>query len=203
MQKEKFNTEMDIVFSEDGRWDKMSMDDYDFVSYFFHDHSEESPAVYVGTYRKYNEGSLFGAWIDLAKCSDYDEFIDVCKILHQDEGDPEFMYQDFEGFPEKWYCESCMDEATFDKIVAYADMDNKEAFEAFVNATGEDDMEMFKERYVGKYESKEDFAYEIVNECFNLDEHGVIGQYFDYKAYAYDLFHEGFTFEDGYVFRDC
>ena len=87
--------------------------------------------------------------------------------------------------------------------VAYADMDNKDAFEAFVNATGEDDMEMFKERYVGKYESKEDFAYEIVNECFNLDEHGVIGQYFDYKAYAYDLFLEGFTFEDGYVFRDC
>ena len=203
MQKEKFNTEMDIVFSEDGRWDKMSMDDYDFVSYFFHDHSEESPAVYVGTYRKYNEGSLFGAWIDLAKCSDYDEFIDVCKILHQDEEDPEFMYQDFEGFPEMWYCESCMDEATFDKIVAYADMDNKEAFEAFVNATGEDDMEMFKERYVGKYESKEDFAYEMVDELYNLDEHGVIGQYFDYKAYAYDLFHEGFTFEDGYVFSDC
>ena len=159
--------------------------------------------MYVGTYRKYNEGSLFGAWIDLAKCSDYDEFIDVCKILHQDEEDPEFMYQDFEGFPEMWYYESCMDEATFDKIVAYADMDNKDAFEAFVNATGEDDMEMFKERYVGKYESKEDFAYEIVNECFNLDEHGVIGQYFDYKAYAYDLFLEGFTFEDGYVFRDC
>ena len=46
-----------------------------------------SPSVYCGTYRKYNEGSIFGAWLDIAKFDSYDEFIDVCRQLHGDEDD--------------------------------------------------------------------------------------------------------------------
>ena len=30
--------------------------------------------VYVGTYNKYNNGSLFGKWLDLSDYSDKDEF---------------------------------------------------------------------------------------------------------------------------------
>ena len=68
--------------------------------------SDDSPKVYVGTYAKYNEGSLDGEWVDLTKFSDYDEFIEYCNELHSDESDPELMFQDYEGFPGKYYSES-------------------------------------------------------------------------------------------------
>ena len=54
-----------------------------------------NPSVYCGTYRKYNNGSLFGLWLDITKFNDYDEFIDVCRQLHADEEDPELMFQDY------------------------------------------------------------------------------------------------------------
>ena len=56
--------------------------------------------VYVGTYKKYNEGSLKGAWLDLAEYKTYDEFLSACKELHKDESDPEYMIQDWEHCPE-------------------------------------------------------------------------------------------------------
>ena len=34
---------------------------------------EGNPSVYCGTYGKYNNGSLFGLWLDITKFNDYDE----------------------------------------------------------------------------------------------------------------------------------
>ena len=34
-----------------------------------------TPSVYVGTYKKYNEGSLFGSWVDLTKFDSKEDFI--------------------------------------------------------------------------------------------------------------------------------
>ena len=56
--------------------------------------------VYVGTYGKYNSGSIAGAWIDLSDCASYSDFLAKCKDTHKDERDPEFMIQDTEGFPD-------------------------------------------------------------------------------------------------------
>lgn len=55
--------------------------------------------LYVGTYAKYNSGSLFGAWLDLDKYANADEFKAACRRLHHDERDPEFMFQDVETDP--------------------------------------------------------------------------------------------------------
>ncbi len=52
--------------------------------------------IYVGTYAKYNEGSIFGKWLDLSDYSDKDEFYETCRELHKDEEDPELMFQDWE-----------------------------------------------------------------------------------------------------------
>ena len=38
-------------------------------------------SVYVGTYAKYNNGSLFGAWLDLSDYSDKEEFYEACREL--------------------------------------------------------------------------------------------------------------------------
>ena len=53
-------------------------------------------SVYVGTYAKYNSGSLKGEWLDLDNYDSYDEFKDACNSLHADEEDPELMFQDWE-----------------------------------------------------------------------------------------------------------
>ena len=36
-------------------------------------------AIYVGTYAKYNAGSLFGKWFNLSDFADKDEFMEACK----------------------------------------------------------------------------------------------------------------------------
>lgn len=202
MQEKSFKSELATLTYEEEVAREKRMAAMEEVKDYFLDPDDANPAVYCGTYRKYNEGSLYGAWIDLTKCDDLDEFLDVCYTLHADEEDPELMFQDFMYFPEAWYREGYMDEATFNKIIAYADMDDKEAYEAFMNATGEDDIEDFKARYMGKWDSKRDFAEHIVYECYNLEDYGIIAQYFDYDAFARDLFYDGYTFMDGYVFAD-
>ena len=53
--------------------------------------------VYVGTYNKYNEGSIFGKWIDLSNYSNLSDFYKDIRELHKDEDDPEFMFQDYEA----------------------------------------------------------------------------------------------------------
>ena len=53
-------------------------------------------SVYVGTYKKYNEGNIFGEWLTLGDYIDYEEFIQACKDLHEDEEFPELMFQDWE-----------------------------------------------------------------------------------------------------------
>lgn len=61
------------------------------IDYHKHNIYSDSPAVYVGTYHKYNCGSLAGMWVDLSTFVDYAEFIDFCHALHCDEADPDYM----------------------------------------------------------------------------------------------------------------
>ena len=174
------------------------------ISGYTVDNLWDQPAIYCGTYKKYNEGSLFGAWLDLRTFDSYDEFIDVCTQLHADEEDPEFMFQDYQCFPEYWYSESCMGEEVFDKIIAFLQLedDRLKAFKAYVSATGNDSISAFEEDYEGEYDSEEEFAEYIVKECYDLDKiMGNLAFYFDYKAFARDLFISDYIFEDGYVFR--
>ena len=174
------------------------------------DYREGNPAVFVCTYHKLNCGrSLDGEWLDITKFADYDEFMAVCRFLHRDEADPEFAYLDYENFCSSWYCESSLDERTFDLIKEFAELDEdeREAFEVYVSAFGSshDDVSIFdnfREAYQGKWDSEEDFARHIVEECGmfdNLPES--VKDYFDFERYADDLFRYDYDFQDGYVFR--
>ena len=53
--------------------------DLDIYSCDFH---SGHPAVYVGSYAKYNDGNIFGKWFDLMSFADYDEFCEACHHLH-------------------------------------------------------------------------------------------------------------------------
>lgn len=168
---------------------------------------EGNPSVYCGTYGKYNDGSLFGAWLDLTKFQEYEEFIAICRQLHKDEEDPELMFQDYECFPEQFYSESCMDEDTFDSIIEYSMLseDEQEALEDYLELGNEYDIEKFRERYVGKWDSQQEFAEHIIDECYDLEQMmGSLSQYFDYDSYASDLFMTDYEMGDNHhVFRSC
>lgn len=75
-------------------------------------------------------------WVDLTTFDDYYDFMEFCQLLHVDEEDPEFMYQDYENFPADYYSESCLDEFEFDKIIEFAEMDedDKKIFEGCPSA---------------------------------------------------------------------
>ena len=50
---------------------------------------------------------------------------------------------------------------------------------------GCEELEHFEDCYVGEYDSEEDFAREIVNDCYDLEKQmGHLANYFDYDAYA-------------------
>lgn len=163
-----------------------------------------NPAVYVGTYGKYNGGSLDGMWVDLTTFSDYDEFIEFCEAIHSDEDDPELMFQDYENFPKQWYDEFIYEDE-FDKIIEYANLsDNEqEAVDAYFDEIS-DNAEIYEiiEKWQGEWDDEEAFAQHIFEECYehNLSDFAI--RYFDMEAFARDLFAEGYTFADGHVFSD-
>lgn len=74
--------------------------------------------VYVGTYGKYNAGSIAGTWIDLGRCNNYADFLNKCKETHKNERDPEFMIQDAEDMPDGLSCMEWITEQEFNDIKA-------------------------------------------------------------------------------------
>lgn len=165
--------------------------------------------IYVGTYAKYNEGSIFGKWLDLSDYSDKDEFYEACHELHKDEEDPELMFQDWENIPSGLISESWLSNNIFEVIEAIDDMDEdkKAAFAVWLNheshdLTSKDIKDLissFEDAFQGAYKDEEDYAYEIVEECYDLPEFAKT--YFDYEKYARDLFMTDYWFDEGYVFR--
>ena len=89
-------------------------------------------SVYVGTYAKYNNGSLSGAWLDLSDYSDKEEFYEACRELHKDEEDAEYMFQDWENVPEGLIGESWISENFFALRDAVEDLSDTEQEAFFV-----------------------------------------------------------------------
>ena len=165
--------------------------------------------IYVGTYAKYNGGSIFGKWLDLSDYSDKEEFYEACRELHKDEQDPEFMFQDWEYIPSDLIGESWLADNIFEIIEAIGELDDdrKSAFEVWLNHGSHDIttkditdlIRSFEDDFQGEYKDEEDYAYEIIDECYELPEFAKT--YFDYEKFARDLFMCDYWFEDGYVFR--
>ena len=151
----------------------------------------ESPALYCGTYGKYNSGNLGGMWVHPYTFDSYEDFINFCKAIHADEEYPELMYQDFENIPDSLYHESMVEE-DFDHIKEYCELCEDysvEAVDDFLECFSPEDLDRMDDAYAGVYDSKEDFAREIVNDCYDIEKMmGNLACYFDYEALARDLF---------------
>ena len=105
-------------------------------------------SAYVGTYRKYASGSIAGKWLQLSKYESKNEFLQMCKKLHKDESDPEFMFQDYENVSDSMIGESFISDEIW-KVLAVLkkyDANRQEAFAEWSEANGyEQDLQAIKE----------------------------------------------------------
>lgn len=156
--------------------------------------------VYVGTYAKYNNGSIKGAWIDL-EGHDEESFYEACAELHNDEVDPEFMFQDFEGFPKAFYSECSLDA----RVWAWLELEEYERdyYEAYLEGVdSKADFETARDCYHGQFDSDTDLAYEYVASTGLLsDVPENIKGYFDYEKFGRDLAYD-FSALNGYYFSN-
>ena len=170
--------------------------------------------IYCGTYAKYNNGSINGAWLNLSDYSDSAEFFEACQELHEDETDPEYMFQDYEcpKFMRSLFDESMSDDEIqiiYDTIEA---IDNShldiEIISAYIDNVGIDsDIESTishcEEAYQGEYNSDEDFAESLAEELGYMEDapkswpFNCIDWEYAARELMYDYFESG-----GYYFRN-
>lgn len=134
--------------------------------------TDTTPRIYVGTYAKYASGSIAGKWLDLEDYADKGDFLAACAELHADESDPEFMFQDFEGFPREFYSESYVPEELFQWLEL--DEHERELVAAYCQATGEtvdsETIDRARDQFAGTADSPADFAEETATETCALPE---------------------------------
>lgn len=126
------------------------------------------PRLYVGTYKKYNEGSIDGQWMNLDDYKDKDAFLKAANDLHKDEEDPELMFQDYEGFPEQFYNESSVPDELWDWIALSEDQ--KEMLAAYLEVNPDGDIKDAEEKFLGKGKNEEDVAYDLIDGSGGIDE---------------------------------
>ena len=180
----------------------------------------KNAALYVGTYRKYNEGSLFGKWMTLSDYSDKEEFLEACRELHKDEHDPEFMFQDCENLPESFYCESYISEKYWALLEAVEDMTDEEMaiFPEWIDYRCykmDDDtdiselVEKFNDEHCGDFSDDscwyplKNYAYDNAAEWLGIgyDELEKLRNYIDYDAIEREMDIEGYFEIEGHIFR--
>lgn len=151
-------------------------------------------SIYVGTYAKYNAGSLFGKWLDPEDFSDKDEFLAACKELHADEEDPELMFQDWDEIPRAYISESHVSEELWDWLeLSESDKELLRVYRENVNQQGT--IEEARDEFQGVYRSASDWAEEMLSDCGDLQEvPESLRGYIDFEAYARDAAHNGTTF---------
>ena len=150
--------------------------------------------IYVGTYAKYNDGSIEGAWLDCEDYSDHAEFIAACEELHKDESDPELMFQDFEDFPKDFYNESSIDARLWD----FLDLDtgDREIVTAWLSENSlakNEDLQSIVDSFTGRYDSWADYAEEITKDCHKIPDY--LQFYIDWEKMGRDMSHNS----SGYV----
>lgn len=142
--------------------------------------------VYVGTYHKYNNGSIDGDWLDLSEYSSKQDFLEACAELHKDENDPELMFQDWEDIPLQLIGESYIDEKTWDWLELSES--ERQTVALYLDEIDCDaPIETALECYDGEHDSEQDWARDY------WDQSGLVSQlpdyaqnYIDYDQFARD-----------------
>tara|TARA_R100001369_G_scaffold34476_1_gene59494 strand:- start:279 stop:785 length:507 start_codon:yes stop_codon:yes gene_type:complete len=156
------------------------------------------PAIYVGTYEKYNNGSIGGEWLKLNDYEDVQAFYKACTELHNDEHDIELMFQDFEYIPRSMIGESWLSDEFFDflEVVNNSYID----YEIFLAAIEHGiDWDSVEDDYRGEADSDEDFAMEFAVETGFTEPGNWPYSCIDWDMATRDLMHD-YTEINGHYF---
>lgn len=158
----------------------------------FKEKREDRPAVYVGTYGKYAEGSIDGEWVHPGDFDTKEDFLDYCvKTLHADEEDPEIMFQDADFLPSSLYSEYSFSDEAFEYCKMFdVDPERADGMEAYVELFGDFDERKFEDLYIGKFDSDEDMCWDYIENCGGISEaisSRDISNYFDYETFGREL----------------
>lgn len=168
--------------------------------------------IYVGTYGKYNSGSIYGAWLQLSDYSNYEELLEAMQKLHQDEDSPEFMFQDYECsqffIKQKLISECHLSANIYEIAEEINDSDyDFEVIEAYADCMSyyhedvSDLLNSLSDSYYGEYNSDEDFAQEILEQGVSIPENLPSYICIDWEATARDLMYD-YMSSNGYYFRN-
>ena len=166
--------------------------------------------IYVGTYAKYNNGSIAGEWLNL---QDYDNIDDLYKAMakiHSDEEDPEYMIQDICA-PNIVTHLGLISECHIDQNIY--DIFNSiecshlsyDIIEAYIYCIGNEDnfqtlIDNAEEAYAGIYDSDEDFVHDLLEMCGDIPENMPSYIYIDWKKTA-ECIMQDYVTDNNYYFR--
>lgn len=167
--------------------------------------------IYVGTYKKYNEGNLFGKWLNLSDYSNYQELKEAIYTLHSDEEDPEFMFQDYEcwSFIAEFglISESYLSENIFEAVELIENCQYElsviEAYADCIGGTSEvkELIEFVEESYSGSYDSDEEFTRTLLEECGDIPNELPCYVHIDWRSTARDIMMD-YSSSNNHYFRN-
>ena len=169
--------------------------------------SSLQPRIYVACLAAYNDGRLYGEWIDALQSADeiyaaISEMLANSPIANAEEW-AIHAYEDFGGvsISESESIETVAEMAAF--LAEHGELGGE--LLAYTGGDLEDAARYMEENYCGEFDSKEDFARSIIEDTYDLP--GNIAFYIDYEFFARDLFLDGYLdFEVGssvHVFHHC
>lgn len=145
----------------------------------------------------YNSGKVVSQTFDLTEYSDYGEYLNAVMEWLQEVGEEEYILADYEGIPKQYISEFSLDPEVFDYL-ALGETLGFELVDAGLSFGIP--LESIEEAYLGKYESLEDYAYELMSELYELDKMpAILTCHINWEGVARDLSVET-LFENGYVF---
>jgi antirestriction protein len=171
--------------------------------------TELNPRLYIACLAEYNCGVLYGRWIDASGDADEmrEKISDILKASPCPNSE-EWAIHDFEDFAGVSIGENPSLEKLAELVANLEE--HGEAFALYVKNGAEwDDVSGFEDAYCGVYKDEEDYAYELVSDCYDLEEKmGNLSSYFDYASFARDLFiSDNWGERDSrgsfHVFRNC
>lgn len=152
-----------------------------------------TPRIYVACLASYNAGILHGKWLDIDDYSNVEELQEAIRQMLAESPEPdaeEYAIHDYEGFGGY-------------NVQEYDDMADLFTLSELIGEHGpiiadflghymcdfSELAEKFEQAYCGCYTDEEDYARELIDNCYDIEEKmGNLANYFDYEAFTRDLF---------------
>ena len=156
-----------------------------------------TPSIVWHELAAYNSGRLVSKRFELDDYSDYAEYMEALNHWLESVGGEEYILCDYEDVPRQYISEWGLDREFFE----FQEKTNELGWEMCVAAlTFDIPLDKIEEAYRGQYESMEDYAYELMNDCYDLDGMpSILTCHIDWAGVARDLSFET-NFENGFVF---